>query len=216
MQIDVYGDVVCPFCYIGLKRVADLAGERNLDIRWLPFQLQPEMPREGKNWPEFAVQKFGGEASMRSAFAHVEQYACDDALCFRFDQVASAPNTVNAHRVILCAEEQGLGVPVAMSLMRGYFEEGAELGDPQTLAALAERAGLSGDAVRELLAGDRFAPEVRQSQQLADQRGVQGVPFYVLNGQYALSGAQSAETMRAALDWVNGQRANEKSAAPSA
>lgn len=205
LSIDVYGDVVCPFCYIGLKRVAELAEGEHLDVRWLPFQLRPEMPAQGEAWREFAVAKFGGEASMRRAFAHVEQYACDDGLCFNFDAVASAPNTVDAHRVILLAQERGLGVNVAMSVMKGYFEEGAELRDRNVLADLAARGGLSREDTLALLATDRFEGEVQTSQNTAAAAGVQGVPFYVIAGKYALSGAQPVETTRAALAWVREQ-----------
>lgn len=176
-------------------------------MRWVPFQLRPEMAPSGEEWRPFALEKFGGEAGMRAAFGHLEQYAEGDAVCFRFDQVASAPNTVDAHRVILRAQEKGLGVPVAMSLMKGHFEEGAELGDPDVLAALAKRGSLPAAEVRELLAGDNLVEEVRRSQVLAYGSGVQGVPFYVLDGQYALSGAQPIVTMRAALAWAREQGA---------
>ncbi|WP_027481383.1 DsbA family oxidoreductase, partial [Deinococcus pimensis] len=142
LGVDVFGDVVCPFCYIGLRRMANLAGPEALDLRWMPFQLRPELPAQGEEWRPFALAKFGGEEGMRRAFDHVERYACDDGLCFDFDAVASAPNTVAAHRVILLAQERGLGVGVAMSVMKGYFEEGADLRDASVLADLAARGGL--------------------------------------------------------------------------
>ncbi len=207
MRVDVFADVVCPFCYIGLERLSKLAADEGLSVRWAPFQLRPEMAPSGEAWRPFALEKFGGEGGMQAAFAHLENYACDDGVCFRFDRVASAPNTVDAHRVILRAQQRDLGVPVAMSLMKGYFEEGAELRDAQVLAALAGRGGLPADEVRTLLAGDDLKKEVRRSQTLAYQSGVQGVPFYVLGGQYALSGAQPTETMRAALAWAREQGA---------
>lgn len=205
LRIDVFADVVCPFCYIGLKRIDDLARAQQLDVRWVPFQLRPDMPREGAEWKPYAAEKFGGEQGMRRAFQHVEQYACNDDLCFRFDDVASAPNTVDAHRVILLAGERGVQTPVALSVMKGYFEEGADLRDPDVLVALAERGGLASDDARALLASDRFRTEVDEAQRAAARAGVQGVPFYVLAEQYAVSGAQPKATMLQALRWVREQ-----------
>ncbi|PYE48382.1 DsbA family oxidoreductase, partial [Deinococcus yavapaiensis] len=193
--------------YIGLKRIDDLTRDEALDVRWIPFQLRPDMPEEGAEWKPYATEKFGGEQNMRRAFEHVEQYACDDDLCFRFDVVASAPNTVDAHRVILLAGERGVQTSVALSVMKGYFEEGADLRDPATLVALAERGGLTPDDTRALLASERFRADVDEAQRAAAQAGVQGVPFYVLAEQYAVNGAQPKSAMLQALRWVREQRA---------
>lgn len=205
LRIDVFADVVCPFCYIGLKRIDDLAEAQHLVVRWVPFQLRPDMPIEGAEWKPYATEKFGGEQGMRRAFQHVEQYACDDDLCFRFDDVASAPNTVDAHRLILLAGERGVQTQVALSVMKGYFEEGADVRDKDVLVALAERGGLDPDAARALLASDRFRADVAEAQRAAARAGVQGVPFYVLADQYAVSGAQPKATMLQALAWVREQ-----------
>lgn len=204
LSVDVYADIVCPFCYIGLKRVSNLAAERPLSLRWQPFQLNPGQPA-GVAWRDFAPRKFGGQAAMRAAFQHVQNYACDDGLCFNLEGISSAPNTEDAHRLVLAAQTAGLGVPVAMRLMRGYFEEGADLNDADVLLRLATDGGLDEAAAREVLASDLHREALQQSQMSAQAAGVSGVPFYVLAGQYALSGAQPLETMRAALDWVVAQ-----------
>jgi predicted DsbA family dithiol-disulfide isomerase len=196
MKIDIYADVVCPWCYVGEKRLEKALAERpDLDVekRWRPFQLRPEMTENGLPWREFALDKFGGEENMRRAFAHVAAAGEPDGARFDFDRVASAPNTVDAHRLILHARDRGREWEMADALFRGYFAEGRDLNDPEDLAAMARQADIDQDETRTLLSGKTGIEDVWESQRTAAKLGVSSVPFYVIDDRYAVSGGQPAE-----------------------
>jgi len=203
MLIEVYSDVVCPWCYVGEKRLEMALSERpdlGVEVLWRPFQLRPEMPEGGLPWREFALDKFGGEENMRAAFAHVSAAGEPDGTRFDFDRISTAPNTVDAHRLILFARQSGREWQTADALFRAYFLEGRDLNKREDLLAVASGAGLELEEVRRLLGGDRGKAEVWESQQTAARLGIGGVPFYVFDGRYALSGAQPVEVFLRALD----------------
>jgi predicted DsbA family dithiol-disulfide isomerase len=209
MKIDVYADVVCPWCYVGQKRLEEALRSRpdlEVEKRWRPFQLRPEMPAGGVPWRPFALEKFGGEANMRRAFAHVAAAGEPDGVRFDFDRVATAPNTVDAHRLILHAARRGREWPMADALFRGYFAEGRDLNDAEALAAMAADAGLDPDEVRSYLAGDSGAQDVWESQQVAAGLGIDGVPFYVIDDRYAVSGGQPASVWLRTLEAIEAER----------
>ncbi|MGH3144197.1 MAG: DsbA family oxidoreductase [Rubrobacter sp.] len=203
MLIDVFSDVVCPWCYIGEKRLKKVLRERpylEATVRWRPFQLQPGMPEGGLPWAEFARRKFGGEAGARAAFAQVAVAGEPDGVCFDFDRVASAPNTVNAHRLILYAAQRDLQWETAEALFRAYFVEGRDLNDRGQLVDLASGVGLDAGEVGEYLVSEDGTDEVQAGQQEAERLGITGVPFYVFDKRYALSGAQPVEVFGRALE----------------
>jgi predicted DsbA family dithiol-disulfide isomerase len=203
MLVDVYSDVVCPWCYIGEKRLAKALANRpdlEVEVSWRPFQLQPGMPEGGLPWSEFTRKKFGGEDGAKAAFARVVAAGEPDGIRFDFDRVASAPNTVDAHRLILFAGDHGLQWEVADALFRAYFTEGRDLNDHEDLVAVASGVGLDATDVREYLAGETGASKVHSSQEEAHRLGITGVPFYVFDGRYALCGAQPVEVFEEALD----------------
>ena len=212
MEIDVYADVVCPWCYVGEKRLEKALRDRpNLDVemRWRPFQLRPEMPAGGLPWRPFALEKFGGEENMRRAFAHVVAAGEPDGVRFDFDRVASAPNTVDAHRLILHARERGREWQMADALFRGYFAEGRDLNDARDLATMAAGIGLDAEEVRTFLGGDASTRDVREGQREAAELGIGGVPFYVVDGRYAVSGGQPAEVWLRTLDVIEAERVSQ-------
>ena len=203
MLIRVYSDVVCPWCYVGERRLEKALRRRpdaRAEVAWRPFQLQPGMPAGGVPWEEFAPRKFGGWENARGAFAHLAGVGRAEGIDFRFERVLSAPNTVDAHRLILYAAEEGLQWPVADALFRAYFTEGGDIEDHETLAGLASDAGLDGRDVEAYLKTDRGADVVWKSQKEAYASGVSGVPHYVFDGRFPLSGAQPVETFIRALD----------------
>jgi predicted DsbA family dithiol-disulfide isomerase len=191
MQIEVFSDIACPFCYIGEKRL-----ERALELRpnlhatrlWRPFQLQPQLPKTGVPWQQFAVQKFGGMAQMKAAFAQVLRVAEGEGIRFDLE-----------NRLILLAREHNRELEVAQALFQAYFSDGRNLNDPTTLQAIAASTGLT-QGVPELLSSQRFVQEVEASQVEASQLGLQGVPFYIFNRRVALSGAQPLEVFLQAID----------------
>jgi predicted DsbA family dithiol-disulfide isomerase len=209
MKIDVYADVVCPWCYVGEKRLEKALRERPdlaVERRWRPFQLQPEMPAGGVPWRPFALEKFGGEEGMRRAFAHVTEAGRPDGARFDFDRVASAPNTVDAHRLILHAAKRGKEWSMADALFRGYFAGGRDLNDAEALTAMAAVAGLDPEGVRDLLAGDSGTQDVWESQQAAAGFGIGGVPFCVIDDRYAVSGGQPAEVWLRTFDAIESEQ----------
>jgi predicted DsbA family dithiol-disulfide isomerase len=193
MKIDVYADVVCPWCYLGEKRLEKALRER------------PELAVE-RRWRPFALEKFGGEEGMRRAFTHVTEAGRPDGVRFDFDRVASAPNTVDAHRLILHAAERGKEWPMADALFRGCFAEGRDLNDPEALTAMAADAGLDPDGVRAFLAGDSGTQDVWERQQVAAGLGIGGVPFYVIDDRSAVSGGQPAEVWLRTFDAIEAEQ----------
>ena len=205
MLIEVYSDVVCPWCYVGEKRLSKALADRpdlEADVRWRPFQLQPGMPEGGLPWAEFSLRKFGGEDGAKAAFAQVTAAGEQDGINFEFEQIASAPNTVNAHRLILLAGHHGVQWELAGALFRAYFTEGKDLNDNGGLVDIASSVGLEATEVGEYLAGGEGVEDVRSSQEEAQKLGITGVPFYVFDGRYALYGAQPVQVFGEALDLV--------------
>ena len=205
MLIDVYSDVVCPWCYIGEKRLSKALADRpdlEVDVRWRPFQLQPGMPEGGLPWAEFSRRKFGGEDGAKAAFSQVAAAGEQDGIRFDFGRVASAPNTVDAHRLIHFAENYRVQWELAGALFRAYFTEGKDLNDHGELVDIASSAGLEALEVREYLAGEGGVEDVRSSQEEARRLGITGVPFYVIDGRYAHYGAQPVQVFGEALDVV--------------
>lgn len=209
MTIDVFADLACPWCSIGEAYLdAALAVRPGLHVerRWRPFQLQPGLPPEGVPLRPFFPDKFGGEAAMATAFARVAEAGARAGVPFAFERMTGVPNTSDAHRLVLLAQTLGQTWTTARSLYDGYFAEGANLGDPETLVTLAARGGLPEADARALLAGDRFAADVQASQMLAARLGVAGVPFVVVDGRVGISGAQPADAIGVVLDRVAAER----------
>ena len=203
MTIDVFADIACPWCYIGerrLRRALEARPDARAEVRWRPFQLQPGLPPEGASWAEFVDRKFGGAERARPMFAHVAQAGAGDGIRFDFERVAVAPNTRDAHRVVLFAEEHGLGWEAAEALFAAYFAGGRNVSDRGELVRIAEDAGLDAARVREMLEGSDYLAEVEESQELAARAGIGGVPFVIFDGRYALSGAQPLELFERAID----------------
>jgi predicted DsbA family dithiol-disulfide isomerase len=209
MTIDVFADIACPWCYIGEKRLFSALGQRNYDatVRWRPFQLQPDLPSTGRPWRSFAEAKFGGWDRALGMFQRVEQAAEQDRIEFDFEGIASAANTTDAHRLILFAREYDREWDMASALFRGYFAEGLDLNDEDNLFAITAYTGLDTDAAADWLASDAGRTEVAESQQVAQRAGITGVPFTIIAGQLALSGAQPVETFLHALDRAADQAA---------
>lgn len=212
MRIEVYADIACPWCYIGERRLEQAMQQRpDLEIvrHWRPFQLQPGLPATGVPWNEFAPRKFGGESRAEAMFQHVARVGAPDGIDFRFDRVATAANTTDGHRLILFAAEQGREWDMVERLFQAYFTDGRNLNNIDDLVAAAVAVGLDEAATRQFLDSDRFREEVAESQDIADQLGIQGVPFYIINERYGLSGAQPVEVFLQALDQVSSQSVDD-------
>jgi len=206
MLIDVYADVVCPWCCIGERGLEKALAERldlEVECRWQPSQLQPDMPEGGLPWAEFSRQKFGREDLAQSAFAHVVAVGTEEGIRFDFDRVASAPNTVDAHSLILLASKHDWQWETVDALFGAYFAEGHNLNDNDELAAISAESKLDAEEAREHLTGEEGTAEVRGSQEEAHALGIQEVPCYVVEGRYAISGDQPVEVFLRVFDQLD-------------
>jgi predicted DsbA family dithiol-disulfide isomerase len=212
MKVEVFADIACPWCYIGerrLRRAMEMRPGAVTDVRWRPFQLQPAMPAGGLPWNEFVERKFGGWQRARGMFAHVAAAGASEGIRFDFERVATAPNTRDAHRLVLLAEEHALGYEAAEALFAAYFAEGRDVGDREVLAAIGAEVGLDAERVREALEGSAYVDEVEESQREAGENGISGVPFFVFDSRFAVSGAQPLEVFTQAIDRALAPEAGE-------
>jgi predicted DsbA family dithiol-disulfide isomerase len=206
LTIEIYSDVVCPWCYIGKRRL-----ERALDqlnsaaqarITWRPFELNPTMPKEGMERATYLESKFGSLDTFRQLEEHVLAVGAAERIPFSFGKVPRTPNTFMAHRLIWYAEQQGRQDAVVESLFRGYFVEGADIGIPSTLVQLADRSGLSVEAVERFLQSGEGAEEVKAEEAAGHRLGIRGVPYFVLKQTSGISGAQPVDVFVPAIEKV--------------
>lgn len=212
MQIEIFSDVVCPWCFIGKRRLdAVLAGPagEGIDVTWRPYQLYPQMPEQGMDRDAFMRARFGDGADTGAIYRRVVTEAGSEGLTLDFERIRKAPNTFRAHRLLSWAELSGRQHELAEVLFRCYFQEGVDIGDPAELVAAAERAGLDGAAAAEMLDGHDEVDKVRSELALAQAAGVTGVPFFVLAGRFAIPGAQPRDTMRQLIDRARERLAEE-------
>lgn len=198
MQIEIFSDVVCPWCFIGKRRLdAVLADGAMADVRitWRPYQLYPQLPESGIDRAAFMRARFGEDADADRIYERVTGEAQAEGLDLNFAAIRVAPNTFRAHRLLSWAEFSGRQHDLAEVLFRSYFQEGLDVGDPAVLVAAAERAGLDGDDAATMLEGHDEEDKVRSELSLAQAAGVTGVPFFVLAGRFAIPGAQPREVM---------------------
>lgn len=199
LRIDVWSDLVCPFCWIGKRRLDDALARTGTKAQVVlhAFELDPG---HGDSGPllEHLARKFGSVERAHAMTRHVTSAGATDGLVFDWARAVAA-NTFDAHRLVLHAQASGDGGLLMERLMRAHFEEGADLADAPTLVALATQAGLDPEEARRVLASDAFTLEVREDEAGARDGGVTGVPFFVFDGRFALAGAQGVETFERAL-----------------
>lgn len=193
IKLDILSDPICPWCYIG-KTHLDRALERNpghpFQIEWHPFQLNPDMPAGGMDRASYLEKKFGGRDAAVKIYARVEQAAAEAGLDIDFGNIPRLPNTLNAHRLIHWAGLEGRQTAMVSALFRAYWREGKDIGDAATLADLAADCGLDRAMIARLLGSDADADDIRARDAHARERGVTGVPCFIIANQYVVSGAQ--------------------------
>ena len=206
LTIDIISDVVCPWCYIGKRRIeAALAlyARQHPDrpqplVRWHPFQLNPDMAPEGVSRQAYVQRKFGARAD--TIYDRVKAVGASLDIPFAFDQIARQPNTLAAHSLIALAEPGPQQDAVVQTLFDAYFIEGQDLTQPTVLAALAERAGLDHEQAQTALADEALMSQISDADQQARGMGVQGVPFFIFNGRVGVSGAHESEELLRAME----------------
>ena len=194
LSVDVISDVICPWCFIGKRRlekaVTALDASHEVRVRWLPFQLNPQMPKEGVSRREYRTRKFGSWERSQELDAKVVAVGKEEGIHFAFDRMERTPNTLDAHRLIWLAETEGVQNAVVEALFRAYFTEGRDISNPQTLLDVVAEAGLDRSKAEGVLTSGGGQEAIREADELARRVRVEGVPCFILNGKVTLSGAQ--------------------------
>ncbi|HEY6831329.1 MAG TPA: DsbA family oxidoreductase [Pseudolabrys sp.] len=203
VRIDVVSDVVCPWCFIGKRRLEQaiaLKPDIPVEVHWHPYYLNDWIPLEGISRNEYLTTKFGSPERYKDIAQRVAQAAAAEGLTYAIDKINRQPNTRDAHRLIRWADSLGFAAEMKQKLMDLYFTEGADLSDREVLVQAAVSVGFNEDNVREALASDMDIAEVAEQVQSAKEAGIQGVPCFVFGGKFAVSGAQPPEYLAEAIE----------------
>ncbi|GHN02979.1 DSBA oxidoreductase [Cytophagales bacterium WSM2-2] len=209
IKIDVVSDVVCPWCYIGKRRlekaIDKLKNDFTFEVEYHPFELNPDMPAEGRDQKEYLSAKFGGEDQYDKITGRTAATAAQEGLQFDFSKQKISPNTLNSHRLIAYAKSKGKQAEVKEALMSAYFEKGIDLTQTTNLVGIAAAYGLDAAETEQFLNSTALAAEVKMEEQLNYKRGISGVPFYIINNKYGVSGAQPTDVFVNALTEIGNE-----------
>jgi predicted DsbA family dithiol-disulfide isomerase len=202
VRIDVVSDVVCPWCFIGKRRLEKaiaLHPDIPVEVHWRPYFLNDWIPREGISREQYLTTKFGSPERYKGIAQRVSAAAASEGLTYAMEKISRQPNTLDAHRLIRWAEGIGKAAEMKQKLMDRYFTEGADLTDRSVLVQAAADVGLDATEVREALASDRDVVEVEREALSAKEAGIEGVPCFIFSGKFAVSGAQAPEYLAEAI-----------------
>ena len=197
IKLDILSDPICPWCYIGkanLDRALGAAPDHPFAVEWHPFQLNPDMAREGMDRRDYLEAKFGGRENAVAVYSRIEQAAEAAGLNLDFSRIARTPNTLDAHRLIHWAGLEGVQTAAVSRLFKAYFEDGADIGDRDVLLEIAEGLNLDREMIARLFDSDADADDIRARDAHARAQGVTGVPTFVVGARHVLPGAQPVET----------------------
>jgi predicted DsbA family dithiol-disulfide isomerase len=203
MQIDIVSDTVCPWCFIGKRRIARAMALRphvKFDVFWRPYRLDPTVPREGVDRRAYLKAKFGDSPRSSAMGEAIRSEGAGEGIAFAFDKIAKTPNTLDAHRLVRWSASAGVQDDMVERLFRAYFIDGRDVGDPAVLSAIASEAGMDGDLVARLLAGDADLEAVEREAGLANEMGISGVPTFIFDSKFMISGAREAELLVRVID----------------
>lgn len=203
IRIDIVSDVVCPWCYIGKRRLEKaldaLSGTFDFELEYHAFELNPDLPATGVNQREYLTQKFGSEGRYEQITNHTTQVASEEGLTFDFARQQVSPNTRKAHAIAQFAKASGRQLAVVEAFFKAYFTEGKDLSKDETLIDVAVSAGMDRGQVQTLIATDDALVQVALAEKEMSKLGITGVPFYIINNRYGVSGAQPADTFISAI-----------------
>ncbi|MEI9920591.1 MAG: DsbA family oxidoreductase [Bacteroidota bacterium] len=212
IKIDVVSDVVCPWCYIGKRRLeaalSRLPENYEVDLTFLPFELNPDTPKAGVNQKDYLADKFGSPDRYEQLTNHVAGVAAGEGLKFNYEKQSVMPNTLDSHRLIQYAKGSGKQAALKEALMKAYFVDGTDLSKIENLVEIAVTNGFDRKEIETFLNSDEGAYEVKQMEIMNQQRGISGVPFYIINNKYGVSGAQPSDTFVEILNEVAKENAN--------
>lgn len=218
MQIDVVSDTICPWCYIGkrrLERALAASGGPHALIGWRPFQLNPDMPVEGMEREAYLTTKFGSRERAERVYAPIVEAGREEGIDFAFDRMKRTPNTLMSHRLIRIAGKMGRQNEAVDGLFRAYFEEGRDIGDLTVVSDVARDAGMDRDEIHAYLETDADLDRVRAEDAFARELGIQGVPCFIIERSVVLSGAQPPDVFQQAFATAAAQAASSSGAGPS-
>jgi predicted DsbA family dithiol-disulfide isomerase len=201
LAVDIYSDIVCPWCYVGKRRLERALTSIGSDVHvtWRPFQLNPTMPLDGMNRKAYLEAKFGS----LETFGRMEEYllaaGAEERISFAFEKIHRTPNTFAAHRLVWYGAQQGKQDAVVETLFRAYFLEGRNIGDLAVLTHVADEAGLDQTETEAFLASEKGMVEVKAEEAIGRRLGISGVPYFVLNSRVAISGAQPPDIFASAI-----------------
>jgi predicted DsbA family dithiol-disulfide isomerase len=203
MQIDVISDTVCPWCYIGKRRLAralELRPEIEFEVMWRPYRLDPTVPKGGVDRRTYMRNKFGEGPNVQAMGETLKAEGAKEGIAFDFDKIERRPDTLDSHRLIRWAAAIGLQDSVVERLFAAYFLEGRDIGDPAVLEFLAADVGMDSIEVAELLGGDTDLAAVEREAKLASEMGITGVPTFIFASRFVISGAREPEVLVKVID----------------
>jgi len=211
LGIDVISDVVCPWCFVGKRRLeqAIALSDVPVTVRWRPFQLDSTIPPEGKSRRDYLEQKFGSLERVGAMHENITKLGAEVGIPFAFDKIEVSPNTLDAHRLIRWAADAKVQEAIVEALFRAYFIDGRNIGDREVLADIAGSAGMDRKSVAERLASDDDRAEVQADIVGAQRIGVTGVPTFIIENRYGLVGAQPPEELARAFAQVAAEATDE-------
>lgn len=203
LQIEVVYDLVCPWCYLGVRRLFRTMRRRPdliFELAWRPFLLNPDMPRSGMLRTDYVIRKFGGEDRARRLYGTITEIGSTEGVAFRFDRIRRTPSSVDAHRLVRLASRYNRGREVVEALFAAHFTDGHDIGDLGVLRAVGLSCGLDPAEVLSFLHGDHEVDAVHADNLRAHRLGINGVPCFVVAGRHAIAGAQEPEVIERLLD----------------
>jgi predicted DsbA family dithiol-disulfide isomerase len=203
LGIEVVHDLVCPWCFLGVRRLMRTLRRRPdllFDLTWRPFLLNPDMPRSGMARPDYVIRKFGGEERARRLYSSITEIGRAEGILFRFDRIRRTPSSIDAHRLVRFAARFGQADAMVDALFSAHFTDGLDIGDPALLLAIAAACGLDAGKTRRFLASSDEMDTVHGDNLRAHRLGINGVPCFVIAGRHAIAGAQEPEVIERLLD----------------
>ena len=218
MQVAIVSDTICPWCYIGKRRFerAHTGRPTDLAVEWRPFQLNPDMPAEGVDRMRYMVAKFGSEERVGEIFTAIEQAGEAEGIQFVFDRIARTPNTVDSHRLIEFAGEREAQDAVVEALFHRYFEQGEDISDHGVLTAAGLDGGLDEDELRRFLDGSDGVEDVKRESEAASRAGISGVPCFIFERRYAVTGAQTPDVFERVFELAAAAQSEATAESPPA
>ena len=209
ISIDLFSDPICPWCYIGKRRLEEALAIRpdiRVEIEWHSFQLNPMLPQDGMSRSDYLSLKFGNPDNARRLYRNIEGVGQQAGIAFNFERIEVTPNTVDAHRLIHLARQYGVQNDVVERLFAAYFLDGENIGDIMTLALIGDAAGIDRETTQTFLESGEDIEAVKSDDMQARQLGIQVAPFFILDRHYAISGAQEPEAFYPLFDLLTVKR----------